>query len=194
MPPGLFDYPIHHLTVIFQSLVIITLLLYLMQKTPPLCEESATALAGELKISHVLIAFAGIGVLFAMYTAGMAVLRTLGVRIDPPPLLISRKIMLIPSFLTCMAAATMEEFFFRGYAWFRIRRDGGSPVSGLIFISILFAGGHLYEGVPAAVFAFASGLFLGTLILKRFSLFSLSAAHGIFNFVMILLSYLQQSA
>ena len=101
--------------------------------------------------------------------------------------------MLIPSLFTCLAGGVMEEFFFRGYGYFRIRQWGLSPLGALVLINILFAGGHLYEGYPTALFALISGFYLSLLVIRGVSLFSLAAAHGIFNFILILLNYLGQA-
>jgi CAAX protease family protein len=193
LPTALFDSPVYHLMTILQSLLILSLLFYLMRKTAADTVESPSALAGEIRITHSLLTLAGLITLYALYSLAMTGLRGLAYSKPEDPVLISRAVMLIPSLLTCLAAASMEEFFFRGYAFFRVRQAGSSPLKALIFISILFAAGHLYEGIPAAIFALVSGSFLALLILKGFSLFSLSFAHGIFNFLMILLSYLKQS-
>lgn len=192
LPYGLFDSPFYHIMSILQSLLILSLLFYLLRKTPPKAAESAGAMAGEILVTHSLTTLAGLIILFAFYSLILKGLESFGYSSTEDPVLLTRGIMLIPSLLTCLSAAAMEEFFFRGYAFFRVRRGGVSTGKALIFISILFAAGHMYEGVPAAVFALTSGIFLGLLMLRGFSLFSLSAAHGIFNFLMILLSYIKQ--
>ncbi|MBF9015704.1 MULTISPECIES: CPBP family intramembrane glutamic endopeptidase [unclassified Oceanispirochaeta] len=193
LPAGLFDNPVYHLMTILQSLLILSLLFYLMRKTPPQTGESPSAMAEEIKITHSLITLGGLILLYSLYSFILTMLQRAGYSKPEEAVLLSRGIMLIPSLLTCLAAASMEEFFFRGYAFFRVRQGGSAPVKALIFISLLFAAGHIYEGLPAAFFALISGIFLGLMILRGFSLFSLSAAHGIFNFLMILLSYLKQS-
>lgn len=193
LPAGLFDNPLYHLMTILQSLLILSLLFYLMKKTAIDTIESPSAMAPEIKISHSLITLAGLTTLYIIYTLVLIWLGKFNFIKPEDPELISSAVMLIPSLLTCLAAASMEEFFFRGYAFFRVRQAGSSPLRALIFISILFAAGHLYEGIPAVLFALASGSFLTLLILRGFSLFSLSLAHGIFNFLMILISYFKQS-
>ncbi len=196
MPAGVFDYPVYHGQAILQSLLIFLLTIYLMRKdrTPealsaedPGSKVFQGAFAEEIRLTHILISLTGLGLIYGVY------ILILGFIVPPPesePVLITKGVMLLPSLVTCLSAAAMEEFFFRGYGYFRLRQSGFRPVSSIVMINILFSLGHLYEGIPAALFAFGSGLFLGFMVLKRISLFSLSAAHGIFNFLMILLSYL----
>lgn len=193
LPQGLFDSPFYHIMTIFHSLLILSLVFYLLQKTPPETEESAAALTGEIRISETALVLGGLILLYGLYNLILTGLHRGGLPLQEDPLLISRGIMLLPSLLTCLAAAAMEEFFFRGYAFFRIRRGGIPPLKALIVLNLLFAAGHLYEGVPAALFALCSGIFLSLAVVKGCTLFSLSAAHGLFNFLMILMSYIRQA-
>lgn len=192
LPPGLFDSPVYHILTILQSILILSLLFYLLRKTPPPKAVSTSAMAGEIQITHSLLTLTGLIVLYILYSLSLRGLGSFGYSSMEDPLLITRGAMLIPSLLTCLSAGAMEEFFFRGYAFFRVRQEGSSPLKSLLFISLLFAAGHLYEGLPAALFAFISGVFLSLMMLRGISLFSLSAAHGIFNFSMIVLSYVRQ--
>ncbi|MDC7239710.1 MAG: type II CAAX endopeptidase family protein [Spirochaetales bacterium] len=187
MPPGLFDLPAFHSQSVLQALLVISLILYLFRKTPSQDDLYPSAFAGELRITHMLITLGGLAVLYCLYTLILPFLFPPGME---NPVLITRGIMLVPSLITCLCAASMEELFFRGYGYFRLRQSGLTPLSSVLIINTLFSLGHLYEGVPAALFAFVSGLFLAFLVLKKISLFSMGAAHGIFNFLMILLSFL----
>ncbi|MDA3956424.1 CPBP family intramembrane glutamic endopeptidase [Oceanispirochaeta sp.] len=197
LPYGFFDYPLYTGQVMLQSLLIFFLIRYLMQKQPlseELEETGRTALSPILRFSHGFLALGGLITLYFLYTfLFLPTLQGLGITDFPEePVLITKAYMLFPALMSCFAAAAMEEFFFRGYAFFRIRQAGISLFPALLTANIIFAAGHLYEGLAAAGFALVSGLFLSLLVLRKISLFSLTAAHGIFNFGMILISYLRQ--
>jgi len=191
MPRGIFDSPAFLLQILIQSLLILFLTLYMLRKNPPPEELSKTALASEIEIGSILAVITGLGALFLLYNGLLQIIQITGYRqLQEEPVLLTKGFMLLPALVICLCAATMEEFFFRGYGYFRMRQTGAGEVPSLIMINILFAAGHIYEGLPAAGFAFASGIFLSLALRRGVSLFSLSAAHGIFNFIMILISYL----
>ena len=197
LPFAIFDSPIFIIQSLLQSLLIFFLIRYLLQLRPLSHLEKGLAdsvLAPEIRFNHGLTALGGLVCLYSIYSFILLPLFQ-HMRIITPPaeaVLITRGIMLIPALFTCFAAAAMEEFFFRGYAFFRLRQSGLKTLPALILVNIIFAAGHLYEGWPTSVFALISGIFLTFLVLKKISLFSLAAAHGIFNFSMILISYLRQ--
>jgi len=190
MPPALFDHPAYQLQILYQSLLIFMLTLYLLKRNAPPSETGRTPMTPEINILECLAVLAGLAVLFLLYNLILRIIQELGLGTKPEePVLITRGVMLLPAFILCLCASLMEEFFFRGYAFFRMVQSGMGMVPALLLTNMLFAAGHFYEGVPAAVFAFASGIFLSLAMRKGVSLFSLSAAHGIFNFTMILISY-----
>jgi membrane protease YdiL (CAAX protease family) len=177
-------------------MLVFFLIRYLMQLRPAAANNQTvvtSALSPQINVKHSVIVLAGLLGLHALYSFLAIPFLIKAGFMDPPvePRLISRGIMLLPALFTCFAAAVMEEFFFRGYAFFRIEESGLERVPALLLVNLIFAAGHLYEGIPAACFALISGIFLSVLVLKKVSLFSLAAAHGIFNFIMILLSFLR---
>lgn len=195
LPHGAFDFPLYQGQVLLQSLLIFLLARYLLQRTPPADERAyESAFAPVLVPVHSLIALGGLALIYAAYTLGLAPL--LPAALSPPEeaVYITRPRMLPLSLISCLAAAAMEEFFFRGYAWLRLKDTGMNGIAALIGASLIFAAGHLYEGAGAALFACASGLYLGALVMRGYSLFSLVLPHGLFNFAMILISYLRQGA
>ncbi len=179
-----FDYPSYHGQILLRSLLIFLLCLYLSG------ENRMTE--GAISPVETTAALAGLGGIYLLFFAGLIPLFEFfgGIHPSAPAPLISRGIMLFPAFLSCLATGTMEEFFFRGYAYTRILEWKMPPVKAAVFTNLIFAAGHLYEGLPGAGFALASGLFLSFCLLRGFSLLSLSAAHGLFNFSMLVLNYL----
>ncbi len=195
LPRGVFDFPLYQGQIILQSLLIFLLLRYLLEnRKPGSTVHYDSAFSPALKPFESLISFAGLTLIYLFFTFVLPPLLSSGIPDGPgtEPVLITRAGMLPLALISCLAAATMEEFFFRGYAWIRLKESGLNSLVSLLTVSLLFAAGHLYEGLPAAFFAWASGLFLGVLVIRGFTLYSLSLSHGLFNFSMILISYLRQ--
>lgn len=194
LPHGLFDSGTYQGQIILHSLLIYFLVRYLLQKKAPPAFPGLTAMSSRIRLVEILVCLGGLAFLFALYSLlVMPLLADLNlIGISEEPVLLTDRMMLFPALITTFTAALMEEFFFRGYAFFRIIQWGTGKIPALITANIIFAAGHLYEGFPAAVFALVSGIFLSVLVLKKISLYSLSVAHGIFNFTMILISYLKQ--
>jgi len=190
MPPGFFDSPVYQMQILMQSLLILSLTLYLLRKNPPPGKTAVAALAPEISLTAAGAVLAGLAVLFLIYNSAVRFLGEAGLPVaQNDTVLITRAGMLVPVLAVCAVSALMEEFFFRGYGYLRLLQAGMGPVPALILINILFAAGHVYEGGAAAVFAFLSGLLFSLALRRGVSLFSLSAAHGIFNFAMILISF-----
>jgi membrane protease YdiL (CAAX protease family) len=193
LPRGVFDYPLYQGQIILQSLLIFLLVRYLMERTPPADGKAyESAFAPALVPLHALITLGGLALIYAVYTLGLVPLLPEGLSPPDELVLITRYHMLPLALISCLTAAGMEEFFFRGYAWIRLKETGLNGIPALLTVSLLFAAGHLYEGIGAALFAWGSGLFLGILVIRGFSLYSLTLSHGLFNFAMILISYLRQ--
>ncbi len=192
MPPGTFDHLIYHFQIILQAALVFFMVLYLLKKSPPPEEEARSALAPALAPLKALQTLFFLLLLYGAYM-GLRLFISPGAAPEGEVKLISTPWMLLPSLVTCLAAAAMEEFFFRGYCYFRLRQSGCSVLSAASAANLLFALGHLYEGPAAAGFALLSGLILSRRMLKGNSLFSLAAAHGIFNTLMLLISLIRQS-
>ncbi len=180
-----FDSPYIQLQMILMSLVYSLFILYLM-------ENVASELPGELisclkppglKSSAVLL-----GGLFCLYF----LVSLLNLVYPPPenPVLLTRGYMLIPTLFTCLFSAAQEEIFFRYYGYARLRQNGTDGFRAMILMSLIFAAGHAYEGLHGLIFSFISAVFLSLAIQRGVSLFSLIAAHGVFNFLIILINYL----
>ena len=193
LPHGVFDYPLFHGQMILQSLLLFLMAVYLIRKDPPLTiSEYHSAFAPELLPLQSLLSLAGLALIYAVYNFALLPLLSTAGDAAETAVLLTRPAMLPLSLISCLAAAAMEEFFFRGYAYIRLRETGIGKFPALAVVSVLFAAGHLYEGVPAAAFACGSGFFLGYLVIRGFSLYTLALSHGLFNFSMVLISYLSQ--
>ena len=85
--------------------------------------------------------------------------------------------------LLALAAAAIEEPFFRGLLQQRLTVAFGHPLWGVIAQAALFGAPHLYEGPTAALTIFYLGVILGALTWWRRSLVPAMVAHALFNMV-----------
>lgn len=91
--------------------------------------------------------------------------------------------------LTCTVIGYHEELFFRSY----LLTEFGDMQPMLVALagSLLFASGHLYQGVAGYLGTFAIGLFLSYRFLRHRSLHEVAIAHTLYNFtaILVLLHY-----
>lgn len=89
--------------------------------------------------------------------------------------------------VTSLLTGYFEELYFRVYL---LTEFADSPVgaAGIVGISsLLFAIGHLYQGIIGFFGTFLLGTFLAYRYLRRRSWHEISIAHGLYNFFMIML-------
>jgi uncharacterized protein len=91
-------------------------------------------------------------------------------------------------FLTSMAAGYSEEFYFRSYLLTTLPKLGVGTAAAVVASTTLFALGHLYEGIFGFVGTAVIGVILSLLFLRKRNLHIIAAAHGLYNFVTLLLT------
>lgn len=89
--------------------------------------------------------------------------------------------------VTCLIIGYFEELFFRVYLIrdFAVNRRAAHLT--IIIGSLLFAGGHMYQGFTAAAGTFLIGVILGYRYLAHSSWHEIALAHALYNFTAILL-------
>ena len=88
--------------------------------------------------------------------------------------------------VSCLSTGYVEESYFRYYL---LKRLEGLNVYWLgLFSSTLFAFCHVYEGSLGVLNAFLAGCLLFLVLVKRNSLHAIAAAHGVYNFLVYVLS------
>lgn len=87
-----------------------------------------------------------------------------------------------------LAAAYREEVFFRAYALTRLGQLGASPVAAAVGTSVVFAFGHLYQGLSGFAVSLAIGLLMCGVFVRTKNLHAVGVGHGLYNFVVILAS------
>jgi membrane protease YdiL (CAAX protease family) len=83
--------------------------------------------------------------------------------------------------LSCLSTGYVEETYFRFYLFKRFAEAGAGPAKAALVSSLLFALCHLYEGPLGALNAFAAGLLLFYIFVRRRSLHGVAWAHGAYN-------------
>ena len=96
---------------------------------------------------------------------------------------------LIPlALVSTLAIGYREEVFYRAYIADRAPEAGVDQRIALAAGALLFAAGHLYQGVAGFVVALAIGLVLAEVYLRTRSLHGIAIAHGLYNFMVLLAS------
>ncbi|MBN2737350.1 MAG: CPBP family intramembrane metalloprotease [Spirochaetales bacterium] len=91
--------------------------------------------------------------------------------------------------LFCFFIGLKEELFFRAICIGRLKEWGLPAWAAILLSALIFSSLHLYEGLLAGIFAFASALIFGAFYEKWKNVFVLACAHGLFNFSILILSY-----
>ncbi|HDQ14466.1 MAG TPA: CPBP family intramembrane metalloprotease [Sediminispirochaeta sp.] len=89
---------------------------------------------------------------------------------------------------TSLCIAYLEELFFRVYLIGQFGEDRRSTIIVVLLSSALFAAGHLYQGLVGGMGTFLIGLFLSLSYIRRRSWHEISIAHGLYNFIIIMLA------
>jgi CAAX protease family protein len=97
------------------------------------------------------------------------------------------KILIPVVFLTCIVTGYSEELFFRSYLITEFNIPGKETYI-VITTSLLFALGHVYQGLAGFLGTFAIGIFLASIFIKKRRLHSIALAHGFYNFTVLMIS------
>jgi membrane protease YdiL (CAAX protease family) len=104
---------------------------------------------------------------------------------SPPESAVSAVIFAI--IVSCVAAAYLEESFFRILLYRRLLASGLKKVYAVLVSSLLFAVCHAWEGLWGMTGAFLSGVFLSFLFERKGSLNIISLSHAMYNITVYLL-------
>ncbi len=89
-------------------------------------------------------------------------------------------------FLTFLTVGYREELFFRSYLLTEFTSGGKRSLPVIIVASLLFASGHLYEGIPGFVVTFIIGIFFSFIFLKNRNVHSIALTHCFYDFSILL--------
>ncbi len=95
----------------------------------------------------------------------------------------------IPLFilLTSLIIGYFEELYFRVYLLTEFTASPAGTAGIVAVSSLLFALGHMYQGIVGTLGTFLIGTFLAYRYLRRHSWHEIAIAHGLYNFTMIML-------
>lgn len=168
----------------------ILLVLYLIEKKP----DEKIHLYGLGKIKHKDLLFSLLyffGIMIIVLGTGLIsfLLSSLGNVPDTEiPLWKFDNINIFPLiFITCMATGYSEELFFRSY----LISEFHSPDNKKFVImgtSLIFALGHVYQGLTGFLGTFAIGIFLASIFIKKRNIHTIAIAHGLYNFTVLMIS------
>jgi len=139
---------------------------------------------------YALVIFAGIfalllimGLILALLPAGGEALFSEGFRwklSDPR---------LIPVVLLfCLVTGYREELFFRSYLLTRFSQFSLPTVVGIGMSTLLFAGGHVYQGLAGFAVAVIQGLYFSVLFIRLKNIHPLAIAHGLYNTTVLIVT------
>lgn len=90
-------------------------------------------------------------------------------------------------FITCMATGYSEELFFRSYLISEFHSPGKEKYV-ITGSSLLFALGHVYQGLAGFLGTLAIGIFLASVFIKKRNIHTIAIAHGLYNFTVLMIS------
>ncbi len=154
-------------------------------------------------ITEITLKDAGYGVLYALgvigilslimiimnLTAGLAPGETEGGILPAVDWKITNPAILPLVFLTTMTIGYSEELFFRSYLLTEfINRDEDNRLQVTAAVSLLFAAGHIYQGIGGFISTFIIGIYFSLIFLKTRRIHSAALGHGLYNFSVLILS------
>ena len=90
--------------------------------------------------------------------------------------------------LSCLSTGYLEEIFFRSYLTTKLSFSSLGRFRIIILVNLLFASGHLYQGLPALAATFVIGTYLTHLFFVHRDIHLIAVTHALYNFSILLLS------
>ena len=88
--------------------------------------------------------------------------------------------------VTAVATGYREECFYRSMLYEALRSQGASASIAVSLASLLFAAGHVYQGVWAFVGSALMAVILHGVFLRRRNIHIVGLAHGLYNFLILM--------
>jgi membrane protease YdiL (CAAX protease family) len=96
---------------------------------------------------------------------------------------------LIPlALLFCLVTGYREELFFRAYLITRLCQLRLPAAAAIAASTVLFAGGHVYQGIAGFAVAAIQGAYFAVLFVRLKNVHPLAVAHGLYNTTVLVLS------
>ena len=173
----------------------ILLLLYVLRLRKDNWTSFGLLAPRPVDLLYALVIFAGIfalllimGLILALLPAGGEALFSQGFRwkLKDPRLM---PVVL----LFCLVTGYREELFFRSYLLTRFSQ-ASLPVAAAIGMStLLFASGHVYQGLAGFAVAAVQGLYFSILFIRLKNIHPLAIAHGLYNTTLLVVTLFAHS-
>ena len=142
-------------------------------------------LQGVLLVVGLLAVFFLVGAFTTLLPAAARELFNSGFRWTLPVAL--RPGWLLISMFFCLVTGYREELFYRAYLLTRFSELGLAAPLAVAASSILFAFGHMYQGIGGVAYALVQGVVFSFVFLRKKNLHTLAAAHAIYNFCILII-------
>ncbi|MBI9102351.1 MAG: CPBP family intramembrane metalloprotease [Spirochaetales bacterium] len=90
--------------------------------------------------------------------------------------------------ISCLTTGYLEELYFRSYLTTKMTFAGYSRNRIIILANLIFAVGHLYQGIAGLAGTFVIGIYLTFLFFIRRDIHLIAITHGLYNFTILVLS------
>lgn len=100
-----------------------------------------------------------------------------------------RAVIVVAAACFSLAVAYREELFYRIYVVHALQDRGSGDLAAILMSTVLFAGGHAYQGPAGIVSALLVGSALATAASKGFRLHALALAHAVYDFGVLLAAF-----
>lgn len=90
--------------------------------------------------------------------------------------------------LFCLVTGYREELFFRSYLLTRFGRLQLPVFLGIGMSTLLFAAGHVYQGVAGLAVALIQGMYFSILFVRFKNIHPLAVAHGLYNATVLVIT------
>jgi len=173
----------------------ILLLLYVLKLREDNWTSFGLLALRPVDLLYALVIFAGIfalllimGLILALLPAGGEALFSEGFRWK------LRDPRLIPVVLLfCLVTGYREELFFRSYLLTRFSQASLPVAAGIGMSTLLFASGHVYQGLAGFAVAVIQGLYFSVLFSRLKNIHPLAIAHGLYNTTVLIVTLFMDS-
>ena len=173
----------------------ILLLLYVLKLREDNWTSFGLLAPRPVDLLYALVIFAGIfalllimGLILALLPTGGEALFSEGFRWK------LRDPRLIPVVLLfCLVTGYREELFFRSYLLTRFSQASLPVAAGIGMSTLLFASGHVYQGLAGFAVAVIQGLYFSVLFILLKNIHPLAIAHGLYNTTVLIVTLFMDS-
>ncbi len=141
----------------------------------------------KIKISDLKYIIIIVATILAILSISSYILIKLNIKVNQENLIRADKKFIPLLFILFICVGYIEEIVFRAYSTVFFEKHNINKYIGLIVSTILFTSLHIYQGIAPTIIIFFVAITLYVFYLKIRNLHILAIAHGIFDFIQILI-------